>query len=92
MIDHRIVSLAQTKEIPLRARVRFNQYGVKLSGRVVGISHDDPMRYDLRLDNCALVANVAELEIDAVIDASTGITELAAPRRARAALLRRTGT
>ena len=83
MADHGIASLAQTKDIPLRARVRFNQFGTTLAGRVVGISHDDPMRYDLRLDNGALVANVPEPEIDAVINASTAKPELAAPRRTR---------
>lgn len=83
MPDHRIVSLAQAKDIPLRARVRFNQFGVMLAGRVVGISHGDPMRYDLRLDNGALVANVPEPEIDAVIDASTAETgpEIVVQRR-----------
>lgn len=95
MSDHRIVLLAQTidapaKDIPLRARVRFNQFGVKLAGRVVGISHDHPMRYDLRLDSGALVANVPELEIDAVIDPAAK-PELA-PRRVRPLLVRRTGT
>ena len=70
MVSHQSASLAHPKEIPLRARVRFNQFGTALAGRVVGISHDDPMRYDLRLDNGALVANVPEPEIDAVIDGS----------------------
>ncbi len=87
MADHRIVSLAQTKDIPLRARVRFNQFGMTLAGRVVGISHDDPMRYDLRLDNGTLVSNVPELEIDGVIDASAASPELAAPRRRIALIL-----
>ncbi len=81
MADHWLASLAQTKDIPLRARVRFNQFGATLAGEVVGISHDDPMRYDLRLDNGALVANVPEPEIDAVIDASAARPEHAAPRR-----------
>lgn len=81
MASHYIASLARAKEIPLRARVRFNQFGTKLAGRVVGISHDDPMRYDLRLDNGALVANVPEPEIDAVIDASVARPDLSAPRR-----------
>ena len=70
MADQRMAYLAQAKEIPLRARVRFNQFGATLAGRVVGISHGDPMRYDLRLDNGALVANVPEPEIDAVVEAS----------------------
>ncbi len=91
MVDHRIVSLAQAKDIPLRALVRFNQFGVTLAGKVVGISHDDPMRYDLRLDNGAIVANVSELEIDAVITSAAEI-EADVPRRGRAPRLRRTGT
>jgi hypothetical protein len=70
MANHQIATLAHVKDIPLGARVRFSQFGTTLAGRVVGISHDDPMRYDLRLDNGALVANVPEPEIDAVIDAS----------------------
>jgi len=85
MPDQKIVSLAQAKakDIPLRARVKFSQYGMALAGRVVGISHDDPMRYDLRLDNGALVANVPEPEIDVVIDVSTAgpAPELAGPKR-----------
>ncbi len=92
MVDHRIVSLAQAKDIPLRALVRFNQFGVTLAGQVVGISHDDPMRYDLRLDNGAIVANVPELEIDAVLDTASTDLEVGAPRRGRAPRLRRTGT
>ena len=87
MRDRHLVSLAHAKDIPLRARVRFSQFGLMLAGRVVGISHGDPMRYDLRLDNGALVANVPEPEIDAVIDASAGRLELAAPRRNLASLL-----
>ena len=71
MVSHQIAPLAHAKDIPLRARVRFSQFGITLAGRVVGISHGDPMRYDLRLDNGALVANVPEPEIDAVIDASS---------------------
>ncbi len=31
MTDHRIVSLAQMKGIPLRARVRFSQFGMTLA-------------------------------------------------------------
>jgi hypothetical protein len=92
MVDHRIVSLAQAKDIPLRALVRFNQFGVRLAGMVVGISHDDPMRYDLRLDNGAIVSNVPELEIDSVINASATEADVDLPRRAPAARLRRTGT
>jgi len=92
MVDHRIVSLAQAKDIPLRALVRFNQFGVTLAGKVVGISHDDPMRYDLRLDNGAIVANVPELEIDAVLETSSSEAERAPFRRGLPARLRRTGT
>jgi hypothetical protein len=91
MTDHRIVALERAKDIPLRARVRFNQFGVKLAGRVVGISHGDPMRYDLRLDNGALVSNIPEPEIDAVVDTSPARAELMAPPRARPALLRAIG-
>jgi hypothetical protein len=80
MASHQIAPLAHGKNIPLRARVRFSQFGTKLAGLVVGISHDAPMRYDLRLDNGALVANVPEPEIDAVIDATTAWSE---PRRRR---------
>jgi hypothetical protein len=92
MVDHRIVSLAQAKDIPLRAVVRFSQFGVTLAGQVVGISHDDPMRYDLRLENGAIVANVPELEIDGVIDSSAIDSDVEAPRRVHAPRLRRTGT
>lgn len=66
MAGYQIAVLAQAKDIPLRARVTFNQFGRTLSGRVVGISHGDPMRYDVRLDDGALVANVLEPEIGAV--------------------------
>lgn len=85
MTDHQIVS--EPKEIPLRARVSFNKFGVKLAGRVVGISHDRPMRYDLRLDNGALVANVPESEIDAVSDALASASGVAASGQAFAAFL-----
>jgi hypothetical protein len=40
--------------------VEFTQFGVKLAGRVVGISHDDPMRYDLKLEDGAIVSNIPE--------------------------------
>ena len=91
MTDHGIISLEQTKDIPLRVRVRFNQFGVKLAGRVVGISHGDPMRYDLRLDNGVLVSNIPEPEIDAVIDTSPARPESVMPVRGRPALLRAIG-
>ena len=81
MAGYGIASLAHTKDIPLRARVRFSRFGTTLAGCVVGISHDVPMRYDLRLDNGALVSNVPEPEIDAVIDASVARPELASPWR-----------
>ena len=54
------------REIALRARVEFTQFGVTLAGRVVGISHDDPMRYDLKLEDGAIVANIPESAIGAV--------------------------
>jgi hypothetical protein len=38
-----------------------------LAGRVVGISHDDPMRYDLRLEDGAIISNVPEPAIGAVM-------------------------
>lgn|SRR5690348_10318203 len=85
MADHRIVSLTEPKNIPLGASVSFNRFGVKLAGRVVGISHDHPMRYDLRLDNDALVADVPESEIDSVMDALA--SKAAGSREALATLL-----
>lgn len=85
MADHQIVS--EPKDIPLRARVSFNKFGVKLAGRVVGISHDRPMRYDLRLDSGALVANVPESEIESVTDTLASASEVAASGQAFATLL-----
>jgi hypothetical protein len=55
------------REISLRASVEFTQFGVTLAARVVGISHDDPMRYDLKLEDGAIVANIPEPEIGAVM-------------------------
>jgi len=55
-----VLSLSQARGIPLRAQVEFTQFGVKLAGRVVGISHDDPMRYDLKLEDGAIVSNIPE--------------------------------
>jgi hypothetical protein len=81
MVSHQNASLVDIKEIPLRARVRFKQFGTTLAGRVVGISHGAPMRYDLRLDDGAFVANVPEPEIDAVIDEPTSRPSVASPRR-----------
>jgi len=46
--------------IPLRAKVEFTQFGVTLAGRVIGISHDDPMRYDLKLEDGAIIRNIPE--------------------------------
>ena len=54
------------REISLQARVGFTQFGVTLAGRVVGISHDDPMRYDLKLEDGAIVPNIPEPAIRAV--------------------------
>ena len=87
MAEYKIVSLTEPKDIPLRARVSFNKFGVKLAGRVVGISHDRPMRYDLRIDNGALVHNVPESEIDPATDALASAPEVAASGQAFATLL-----
>jgi hypothetical protein len=87
MTVHQIASLAQPKDISLRARVRFNQFGVTLAGSVVGISHDLPMRYDLRLDSGAIVANVPEPQIDAVIDGLAPRSESATRGPASATLV-----
>lgn len=87
MAEHQIVSLTEPKDIPLRARVSFNKFGVRLAGSVVGISHDRPMRYDLRLDNGALVSNVPESEIDSVTDTLASAPEVAASGKALVALL-----
>jgi len=62
-----ILSLSQARGIPLRAQVEFTQFGVKLAGRVVGISHDDPMRYDLKLEDGAIVPNIPEPAIGALL-------------------------
>ena len=63
----RVVSVPLAREIPLRARVEFTQLGVTLAGRVVGISHDRPMRYDLRLEDGAIISNVPEPAIGALM-------------------------
>jgi hypothetical protein len=55
------------RRIPLRARVEFTQFGVTLVGRIVGISHDDPMRYDLKLEDGAIIANIPESAIGALM-------------------------
>ena len=62
-----VMSLSQTRGIPLRAKVEFTQFGVRLAGRVVGISHDDPMRYDLRLEDGAIISNIPEPAIGALL-------------------------
>jgi hypothetical protein len=58
---------SQPREIPLRAQVEFTQFGVTLAGRVVGISHDIPMRYDLELEDGAIVSNIPEPAIGGLI-------------------------
>jgi hypothetical protein len=62
-----VISTPRTRDIPLRAKVEFTQFGVKLAGRVVGISHDAPMRYDLRLEDGAIISNIPEPAIGALI-------------------------
>jgi hypothetical protein len=62
-----VMSLSRVRGIPLRAQVEFTQFGVKLAGRVVGISHDDPMRYDLKLEDGAIIANIPEPAIGALL-------------------------
>ncbi len=61
-----IIPLVRPRDIRLRAHVEFTQFGVTLAGRVEGISHDGPMRYDVRLDNGTLIPNVPERAIGAV--------------------------
>jgi hypothetical protein len=51
--------------IILRSRVKFTQFGITRSGRVIGISHDVPMRYDLKLEDGAIIPNVPEPDIGA---------------------------
>jgi hypothetical protein len=55
------------REIPLRAKVEFTQFGVTLAGQVIGISHDDPMRYDLKLEDGAIIPNIPEPHIRALM-------------------------
>jgi hypothetical protein len=62
-----VISMPQARKIPLRAQVEFTRSGVTLAGRVVGISHDDPMRYDLRLEDGAMISNVPEPAIGALM-------------------------
>jgi hypothetical protein len=61
------IALPLAREIPLRARVEFTRSGVTLEGRVVGISHDDPMRYDLRLEDGAIISDIPEPAIGALM-------------------------
>jgi hypothetical protein len=62
----KVIPLPLPREIPLRAQVEFTRFGVTLAGQVVGISHDDPMRYDLRLEDGAIIPNIPEPAIGAL--------------------------
>ena len=53
--------------ITLRSRVEFTQFGITRAGRVIGISHDVPMRYDLKLEDGAIIPNIPEPDIRAPI-------------------------
>jgi hypothetical protein len=66
MIPH-VISVPRVREISLRAQVEFTQFGITRAGRVVGISHDDPMRYDLRLEDGAIISNIPEPAIGALM-------------------------
>jgi hypothetical protein len=55
------------REISLRARVEFTQSGITRAGWVIGISHDVPMRYDLKLENGAIIPNIPEVAIGALM-------------------------
>jgi hypothetical protein len=63
----RFIALPMAREIPLRSQVEFTRLGVTLAGRVVGISHDDPMRYDLRLGDGGIISNIPESAIGALM-------------------------
>jgi hypothetical protein len=52
-------------EILLRSRVEFTQLGITRAGRVIGISHDLPMRYDLKLEDGEIIPNIPEPDIRA---------------------------
>jgi hypothetical protein len=65
-----VITLPLTRGIPLRARVEFTQSGVTRAGRVIGIAHDWPMRYDLRLEDGAMVADIPEPAIGALMGPS----------------------
>ena len=41
--------------------------GVMLAGRVIGISHDDPVRCDPRLEDGGIVSNIPEPAIGALM-------------------------
>ncbi|HWX28994.1 MAG TPA: hypothetical protein VNZ53_16330 [Steroidobacteraceae bacterium] len=70
MITIQDISRARVRNIPLCAHVKFRQFGLTLIGKIVGISHGDPMRYDLRLENGAIVTNIPETAIGTVIERS----------------------
>jgi len=55
------------REIPLRAQVEFAQFGVMLAGRVIGISHGDPVSCDPRLEDGGIVSNIPEPAIGALM-------------------------
>ena len=63
----RAIYLPLARDIPLRARVEFTQFGVTLAGRVIGISHDGPMRYDLKLEDGMIISNIPEPAIGALM-------------------------
>jgi hypothetical protein len=63
----RVLYMPLARVIPLRAQVEFTRSGVTLAGRVVGISHDDPMRYDLRLEDGGIISNIPEPAIGALM-------------------------
>ena len=63
----KVVNLPLAREIPLRAQVEITLSGVTLAGRVIGISHDDPMRYDLRLEDGAIVSDISGSAIGALM-------------------------
>lgn len=63
----RVIYVPLVREIALQAQVEFTQFGVRLAGRVIGISHDDPMRYDLRLEDGANIPNIPEPDIKALM-------------------------
>lgn len=62
-----VISVPRAREIRLRAEVEFTQSGVTRAGRVIGIAHDRPMRYDLRLEDGAIVSDIPEPAIGTLI-------------------------